>query len=121
VKAAQKYLQLLEKELERAHADLVTARKDIEFYRAKVERLELAMAQTSSAPAQQEYAERTNAIDPKLRPRIDHVLKQQTPRHMPFSELKSRWMQLSEAEQEKALADGWKIEEPKEEPSNAGS
>ena len=43
--------------------------------------------------------------------------------HVPFSELKRRWNQLSEAEQEKAMAEGWQVDlekANKEEEANAG-
>ena len=116
MKAAQKYLALLERDCEFLALKLVEARKDIEFYRAKVERLELAIAQAGLTPAQIHPA-------PATPPRRDKTPVQLGAPHVPFSELKRRWNQLSEAEQEKAMAEGWQVDlekANKEEEANAG-
>ena len=116
MKAATKYVQLLERDCEFLALKLVEARKDIEFYRAKVERLELAIAQAGLTPAQIHPA----PANPPLRDKKPVQLG--TP-HVPFSELKRRWNQLSEAEQEKAMAEGWQVDlekANKEEEANAG-
>jgi len=116
MKAAQKYLALLERDCEFLALKLVEARKDIEFYRAKVERLELAIAQAGLTPAQIHPA----PANPPMRDKKPVQLG--TP-HVPFSELKRRWNQLSEAEQEKAMAEGWQVDlekANKEEEANAG-
>ena len=116
MKAAQKYLALLERDCEFLALKLVEARKDIEFYRAKVERLELAIAQAGLTPAQIHPA----PANPPVRDKKPVQLG--TP-HVPFSELKRRWNQLSEAEQEKAMAEGWQVDlekANKEEEANAG-
>jgi hypothetical protein len=114
VKAATKYVQLLERDCEFLALKLVEARKDIEFYRAKVERLELALAQTGLTPAH-------IAMQPTAAVRDKKPMQLGAP-HVPFSELKRRWNQLSEAEQEKAMAEGWQVdlETKKEEEANAG-
>jgi hypothetical protein len=114
VKAAAKYIQLLERDCEFLALKLVEARKDIEFYRAKVERLELALAQTGLTPAH-------IAMQPTAAVRDKKPMQLGAP-HVPFSELKRRWNQLSEAEQEKAMAEGWQVdlETKKEEEANAG-
>ena len=62
MKAAQKYLALLERDCEFLALKLVEARKDIEFYRAKVERLELAITQTGLTPAQIYTAQQQQAL-----------------------------------------------------------
>ena len=116
MKAAQKYLALLERDCEFLALKLVEARKDIEFYRAKIERLELAIAQAGLTPAQIHPA----PANPPMRDKKPVQLG--TP-HVPFSELKRRWNQLSEAEQEKAMAEGWQVDlekANKEEEANAG-
>jgi hypothetical protein len=116
MKAAQKYLALLERDCEFLALKLVEARKDIEFYRAKVERLELAIAQAGLTPAQIYPA-------PANPPMRDKKPVQLGAPHVPFSELKRRWNQLSEAEQEKAMAEGWQVDlekANKEEEANAG-
>ena len=116
MKAAQKYLALLERDCEFLALKLVEARKDIEFYRAKIERLELAIAQAGLTPAQIHPA----PANPPVRDKKPVQLG--TP-HVPFSELKRRWNQLSEAEQEKAMAEGWQVDlekANKEEEANAG-
>ena len=116
MKAAAKYIQLLERDCEFLALKLVEARKDIEFYRAKVERLELAIAQAGLTPAQIHPA----PANPPMRDKKPVQLG--TP-HVPFSELKRRWNQLSEAEQEKAMAEGWQVDlekANKEEEANAG-
>jgi hypothetical protein len=111
---SSKYLQLLE-------ADLALERKrneelhaDVNFYRAKCERLEIALA--ANPEARREYAGATKTPAPK----IDTTQFVETQaRRLPFSELKRRWMQLTEAEQEKAVAEGSWNAETKEE-ANAG-
>jgi hypothetical protein len=123
VKALSKYVALLEKQLQLAQqqfADvrkqLAEAREDIEFYRGKVERLELAIM--SNPPAQQEYAQ-TQTI---VRPAIQSVKAQpQTPPRMPFMDLKAKWNAMSAEEQEKAMQDGWQVDqEATKEADNAG-
>ena len=118
MKAAQKYLALLERDCEFLALKLVEARKDIEFYRAKVERLELAIAQAGLTPAQIYTAQQQQRA-----PVRDKKPVQLGAPHVPFSELKRRWNQLSEAEQEKAMAEGWQVDlekANKEEEANAG-
>ena len=116
MKAAAKYIQLLERDCEFLALKLVEARKDIEFYRAKVERLELAIAQPGVTPAH-------IAMQPAAPVRENKKPMQLGTPHVPFSELKRRWNQLSEAEQEKAMAEGWQVDlekANKEEEANAG-
>lgn len=113
MKAFSKYVQLLEKQLALAEKQLSAARQDVEFYRGKCERLELAIM--SNPPAQQAFAARQE------KPAIDKVRVPQPPPRIPFSDLKTRWNSLSQDEQEKALKDGWDIEtEKQQEATNAG-
>jgi hypothetical protein len=107
-----RFIATLEAELATAHKHLAQAREDIEFYRGKVERLELAIM--SNPPAQQEYVE-TQVV---VRPAIKDV-KPQVPPRMPFSDLKQKWNSMSAEEQEKAMEAGWEVDKPKEE-TNAG-
>lgn len=95
----------LEARLERADAaarmiahqdgEIVRLRKEVDFYRGKVERLELSIAETSRAPAQQAYAERTDLADQPKRPDITsvEVAKPQT-----WNEVQTAWGSLTEAE-----------------------
>lgn len=85
-------------------------REDVEFYRGKVERLELAIM--SNPPAQQEYT-RTEVI---VKPPISEVkLQQQPPPHLAFSDLKRKWNAMTQEEQEKAIQEGWNVDKIKEE------
>lgn len=95
-------------------AQLGLARKDLEFYRAKVERLELSLREAGVPVAAPELPRKSLA---------DTVseLKKMPSGRLPFSEIKRRWMNMSEADQQKAIDDGmWNPEEQKEE-NNAGS
>lgn len=114
VKPLNKYVGLLERELEYLRNQLALARSDIEFYRGKVERLELSIMSNANVPAQQSYAERSEPVN---RQRFN--LSPATPPKIPFRDLKMRWAAMSEKEQEKAIEDGWNVDAKKEE-SNAG-
>jgi hypothetical protein len=109
-----RFITMLEAQLDIAQVQLVQARQDIEFYRGKVERLELAIM--SNPPAQQEYVE-TQVVQ---RPDIKDVKAPQVPARIPFGDLKRKWSAMSAEEQEKAMQDGWELEKPKEEEANAG-
>lgn len=116
MKAQGKYVQLLEHILKLLEEQVAEARKDVEFYRGKVERLELSLM--SGAPmgtaAQVDYLQRTD--QPKI-PASIHPLT--PPPRMPFAEVKRKWNALTAEEQEKAVAEG-RLEFEKEE-NNAGS
>jgi hypothetical protein len=105
---------ILDAELATIHKYLSEARQDIEFYRGKVERLELALM--SNPPAQQAYVE-TQAVQRSVdaKPR---QTKPQVPPRIPFSDLKRQWMTMTAEDQEKAMKDGWDVE--KKEETNAG-
>jgi hypothetical protein len=109
-KFVAKYIRQLEKQLQQQRADLKTLRQDLEFYRGKVERLEVSLMQ--NAPAMQSYASRT-----EQKPRIGQELEQ-TPQRLPFRELQRRWGAMNESDQAKALEQGWNVEM---EESHAGS
>ena len=89
-------------------------RYDIEFYRGKVERLELALM--SNVPAQEHYAQMEVVQKPAV---TSAKAPQQLAPRIPFSDLKQKWMAMSQEEQEQALQAGWEVDKPKEE-SNAG-
>lgn len=108
-----RFIAVLEGELALAHQQLAKAREDIEFYRGKVERLELALM--SNPPAQQEYVQ-TQVV---AKPAIKEVRTPSIPPRIPFSDLKQKWNSMSAEEQEKAMQDGWDVEKTKEE-ANAG-
>jgi hypothetical protein len=119
MKTLSKYVQLLEAQLALTQKQLAEARKDIELYRGKCERLELAVMTQAAAPAAAEYVARTDAKAPRdIR---DVKLQQQTPPRIPFSDIKRRWNALSAEQQEKAIEEGWNVDaEPKKEEANAG-
>jgi hypothetical protein len=89
-------------------------RADVEFYRAKVERLELAL--NANPAAQAEYAERTKVPVSSATTSTNIEI----PRRVPFRELQRRWMSLSEAEQNMAIESGSWDAEPKKEETHAG-
>lgn len=109
---AQGLLRTLENEVEFLRTIVKQQREDVEFYRGKVERLELAIM--SNPPAQQEYVQ-TEVV---VKPSIKDVRPQVAPQ-IPFSDLKRKWAAMSAEEQEKAMQEGWEIDKPKEE-ANAG-
>lgn len=116
MKAQGKYVQLLETELESYKNLLGQARKDVEFYRAKVERLELSLREAGVAVA-------APAAALEQRPEeVVSTLKKLPSGRLPFNEIKRRWQAMSEADQEKALKDGWNLDaELAKEASDAGS
>ena len=116
MKAAGKYVQQLETDVKFLRELLAQAHKDVEFYRGKVERLELAIMSNAAAPAQIDYAHRTET---RTANSVEQMRQQSAPR-LPFSEIKRRCNQLSAEDQEKAMADGWNLDEQKE-ATKAGS
>lgn len=117
MKALSKYVQLLERELEIKRKQIDEARKDLEYYRGKCERLELAVMSYAPAPAAAEYVARSDkpaVKDVKVHPPV--------PPRIPFGDLKRKWAALSAEEQDKALKDGWDVEkeEAAKEEANAG-
>lgn len=107
-KYLDRYIRLLEKQLAQLRADLKTLRQDLEFYRGKVERLELAIASSSPIPAQAEYAARSERKPPAL---SSAELSKIIGTHLPFRELARKWNTLSAEDQDKAVKDGWTVEE----------
>jgi hypothetical protein len=85
----------------------VELRRDLEFYRGKCERLELAMASQGNA-AQQHYATRTD-LPPARAATLERT---QLPTRKSFAELKREWNALTEAQQEEIEKSGkWDTEE----------
>ena len=109
-----RYIGTLEAELIFAHRQLEQAREDIEFYRGKVERLELAIM--SNPPAQQEYVQTQVVQHPDIK---DVKASPLVSPRIPFSDLKRKWSAMSAEEQEKAMQQGWELEKPKEEEADA--
>lgn len=114
MKAQAKYLQLLERELEYLRDLLGQARKDVEFYRGKVERLELSLREAGVPVAAPDLP-----AGKSLAQTVAELKKLPSGR-VPFSELKRRWSAMSEKEQEKALQDGWNLDQEVKEESNEG-
>ena len=117
MKSQTKYVQLLEQDLEFMRAQLAAERKDIEFYRGKVERLELSIMSNAAIGAQLDYAASTR--DDVSRAPVTPPKWEQAARHVPFSEIRRRWNAMSQEEQEKAVELGT-MDLPKED-DNAGS
>lgn len=119
MKALSKYMQLLEKQLELAEERLADARKDLEFYRGKCERLEMAVMSVAAAPAAAEYVSRSDK-PPIREARAPQPLG--VPR-IPFGDLKRKWNAMSAEEQDKAMKEGWDVDQAaikQEEEANAG-
>lgn len=109
-KTPSEFVRQLLNDVEFMRSIIKEQREDVEFYRGKVERLELALM--SNPPAQETYV-RTEVVQ---KPPIKEVkLQQQAPPRIPFSDLKQKWMSMSEEDQEKALQGGWQVDQPKEE------
>lgn len=109
-----KYLQLLETDLALERARNEKLEKNLDFFQGKCERLELAMA--SNPAAQQSYAAETTSVR-KPPPLLGGQV--QLPGRMPFAELKRRWTQKTEAEQNEIIEKGeWDV--TKEANNNAG-
>lgn len=105
MKPQAKYISLLERELEYLRELLGQARKDLEFYRAKVERLELALMKDKAFAFD---------LSPEKVSGITETKFEKAPHRLPFSEVKRQWNQLTAQQQEKAIADGWDLESPPE-------
>jgi hypothetical protein len=127
-----RYLERLESDVEFLRQQLREARADLEFYRGKVERLELSMMNAGmlGGAAAQQYAQMAaGAPTPNMlqqgppAPLLSGVQSQLhvglAPSRMPFSEIKRKWMALSEEEQARAMEQGFKVDEKEE--SDAGS
>jgi hypothetical protein len=100
--------------IEYLKADLATMRKDLEFYRGKCERLELAiMNSDTKREAAVEFVERTDEARPSIR---TAVVPQAPPRNpaegykTPFAKLREKWDSMTPAEQ--AIAQGQAPAEP---------
>jgi len=103
---AAKYIAQLEQDLKLERKRLDDARRDLEFYRGKCERLELAiMNNQTGSPAGGDYVRRT---EPR-KPSIGSVKLGESMRPM-FSELRKKWAAMTAEEQEKAVASGsWQV------------
>jgi len=90
--------------VERLEDDIGFLRIRLAFFEGKCERLELAIATTSAIPAQREYAQRSA-------PAQGNIQNVPLPSHISFRDLKEKWSKLSEVEQEKAVNEGWNVQE----------
>ena len=113
-KAPSEFVRQLQNDVEFMRSIIKQQREDVEFYRGKVERLELALM--SNVPAQEHYAQMEVVQKPAV---TSAKAPQQLMPRIPFSDLKQKWMAMSQEEQEQALQAGWEVDKPKEE-SNAG-
>lgn len=102
-----KYVRLLEDDLKRERELSLQLRADVEFYRGKCERLELALF--NQQPAGKEYVQRTEPAKPSIR-----NVRLETALRPVFSDLKRKWNALSAEEQDKAIADGWNVQQETE-------
>lgn len=120
MKSQAKYVALLERELEYVRGLLEHARKDVEFYRGKVERLELSLMSNAGAAAQVDYVARTETQQKDPVAKLREV-KQMPSGRLPFHEIKRRWNAMSAEEQQKAIDEGWELDGKPKEETNAGS
>lgn len=117
----QKYVKLLEE-------DLAQARKDLEFYRGKCERLEMTGSVLTGSvrgmdgkcePIRFSYNQTFPLVEPDTKSgSTGSTGSTDTKSTLSFRELKERWMSMSAEEQKEAVANGW---DPMKEESNAGS
>lgn len=103
---ARKYIVQLEQDLKLERERLKQARADLELYRGKCERLELAIMNQATAPAAVEFVRRS---EPK-KPSPNQIKLEGALRPM-FSDLKKKWNAMTAEQQEKAVAEGWNVEE----------
>jgi len=102
---ADRYVKLLEFDMAQSIEREKELRKDLEYYRGKCERLELAIATAGNA-AQRDYSAQSRA--PGLLPNIEHI---QLPARKSFADLKREWNELSQEQQEKIVEQGkWDTE-----------
>ncbi|MBA0088349.1 MAG: hypothetical protein HRJ53_25470 [Acidobacteria bacterium Pan2503] len=102
--SGEKYVQLLEFDLAQSIEREKQLRADLEFYRGKVERLEVSLM--ANPPAMQSYATRTDQ-KPRL---VEHGELTGVGARLPFRELQRRWGAMNETDQEKAMTNGWIVE-----------
>ena len=117
---ALKYIAQLEADLKLERERVKIYRSDVEFYRGKCEKLELAILEsaTGSSAAGESYVRRA---EPK-RPSIGQV-KLEGALRPKFQELRQRWDALTAAQQEQVMKTGqWDLEKEVEvpEPSPTG-
>lgn len=103
---ASKYIALLEADLRLERERLKTARADVEFYRGKCEKLELAVLESSTAGVADSYVKRAEPRRPSIgQQKIESALRPK------FQEIRQRWNALSAEQQEKIQETGeWKLE-----------
>ena len=89
----------------RLEDDLEFLRERLAFFEGKCERLELSIATTAAIPAQREYAQRSAP------PQQGSTQSVPLPAHISFRDLKEKWIKLSAVEQEKAVNEGWNVQE----------
>lgn len=102
---ASMYILMLQNDLKLERERLKVARADLEFYRGKCEKLELAVLESSTAHIADSYIKRA---EPR-RPSMGQV-KIETALRPKFQELRRKWDNLSAAEQEKVVETGeWDV------------
>jgi hypothetical protein len=104
---AAKYIVTLEADLKLERERLKVARADLEFYRGKCEKLELAVLESSTAHVADSYVKRAEPRRPSMgQVKIESALRPK------FQELRRKWDNLSAAEQEKVVETGeWDVSE----------
>jgi hypothetical protein len=97
---------LAERFVEHLEGEVQILRGQVDFLTGKIERLELAIMEYKSEPAQA-YVARTD------RPNIGSVPIDKKPlEKKDFASLRRKWDDLTEAEQEQAVKDGsWEVEQ----------
>jgi hypothetical protein len=111
----EKYIGILEHDLQLERKEVSLLRKDLEFYRGKCERLELVVMMTKG-DAGKDYVERTDRMTaPVRRTPIQDVPVGQT--KLKFRDIKNKWDSLTEEERDEAFKEQNLIVEPEGRPS----
>jgi hypothetical protein len=102
---ASKYIAQLEADLKLERERLRTARADVEFYRGKCEKLELAVLESSTAGVADSYVRRAEPRRPSIaQTKIETALRPK------FQELRRKWDELDANQQEEILKTGeWDV------------
>ena len=98
-KAIEKYIDLLERDLAAARMEVQQLKNELLYYRAQ--------AAVPVAGAQFQAVDSTNQADREAAQAANKVAAMLPSGKMPFAELRRRWTNLSEAEQNEAVENGW--------------
>ena len=111
---ASRYIAQLETDLKLERERIKVYRADVEFYRGKCEKLELAILETSPSGSAQSFVKRADPRRPSImQTKLENTMKPK------FQELRKKWDSLSAEDQEKIVETGeWNVGET--EPATKG-